>query len=467
MAKRKRKEPGSGKKVSDGVQNYSFEFRNHHLQLNHYQEPAKQPVSLPSADEVFTEMMKTVKQERELTPIEARWETFMNADYEEQIALCHQTIEEKDLMDDEMAFEMFNTLYYSTVENDERHRFDELADKLHTSLPELYAQERHFIADWQITNAVVAGRYEDILPLARELASTGGEHLDIFTKTLDMLSYHDQRSTLLEIYPLSWPSVQEANIFAWAVDEFVKRASDAIIFDHLERNPSLKANNEDLQEKLNIFIKVDQDRLVSYIDILTGRQEGQWEMSDFGFDCFYKGKGKVKRRVKTTKFSEEARQNLYDLSLEFLRYLRHEEGVPYTKGEIARQHILEYLRERHAGGLDPEDDTRSELDMMRGVKKRKPKIHRPDHWLCPDRNRFDQFLANQLTFINPHHYRAATSFELMPAWLRFLETRQLIDADQRAKTLQDLQGLDANLLKLFQTFPDPALCSALEEWPYE
>ena len=27
---------GSGKKVSDGVQNYSFEFRNHHLQLNHY-----------------------------------------------------------------------------------------------------------------------------------------------------------------------------------------------------------------------------------------------------------------------------------------------------------------------------------------------------------------------------------------------------------------------------------------------
>jgi len=27
---------GGGKKVSDGVQNYSFGFRNHHLQLDHY-----------------------------------------------------------------------------------------------------------------------------------------------------------------------------------------------------------------------------------------------------------------------------------------------------------------------------------------------------------------------------------------------------------------------------------------------
>ncbi len=42
-------------------------------------------------------------------PIVERWRAFQAADYEEQIALCHQTIEEETLMDEENAFEMFNT----------------------------------------------------------------------------------------------------------------------------------------------------------------------------------------------------------------------------------------------------------------------------------------------------------------------------------------------------------------------
>lgn len=38
-------------------------------------------------------------QERPLTPAEQRWSEFEAADYETQIALCHQTIEEEGLMD--------------------------------------------------------------------------------------------------------------------------------------------------------------------------------------------------------------------------------------------------------------------------------------------------------------------------------------------------------------------------------
>ena len=62
------------------------------------------------------------------------------------------------------------------------------------------------------------------------------------------------------------------------------------------------------------------------------------------------------------------------------------------------------------------------------------------------------------------YYEAVATFELIPAWLRFLESRQLIDADQRARTLQELRGLDTEFLKVLKTHADPALARAVEQW---
>jgi hypothetical protein len=77
----------------------------------------------------------------------------------------------------------------------------------------------------------------------------------------------------------------------------------------------------------------------------------------------------------------------------------------------------------------------------------------------------DRYLGELLNFINPHHYKAAAMMELVPAWLRFLESRQLIDAQQRKKTLNELRGLDAELLKIWQQYPaDPALRQGMEHW---
>jgi hypothetical protein len=45
-----------------------------------------------------------------------------------------------------------------------------------------------------------------------------------------------------------------------------------------------------------------------------------------------------------------------------------------------------------------------------------------------------------------------------------LESRQLIDADQRDQTLQELRGLDTEFLKLLKTHADPALARAIEQW---
>jgi hypothetical protein len=77
----------------------------------------------------------------------------------------------------------------------------------------------------------------------------------------------------------------------------------------------------------------------------------------------------------------------------------------------------------------------------------------------------DRFLGGLLGFINPQHYKAAATLELMPAWLRFLESRQLIDDEQRAKTMSDLRGLDTELRKVWgKSATDPALLQGLEGW---
>ena len=219
--------------------------------------------SLPSPRELTTE-----EQKKDLSPGEKRWFEFQGAAYEEQIALCHQTIDEPELMDEENAFEMFNTIYYSTVKRGERHRFEALANKLRERLPDIFAAEAHFILDWQITNALAEDRQEDVLPLALELAHTGGEHLDMFVQTLDMLEYHGQLAVLLKVTPVAWPDVKRGGYFEWGVREFAARASDYIVFGFLELNPALRADDPDLQEKLNLYYDdLDQEAFASFIDI--------------------------------------------------------------------------------------------------------------------------------------------------------------------------------------------------------
>ena len=53
---------------------------------------------------------------------------------------------------------------------------------------------------------------------------------------------------------------------------------------------------------------------------------------------------------------------------------------------------------------------------------------------------------------------------MIPAWLRFLESRQLIEAAQHQATLQELEGLAADLLKVVKDHADPALAHAVEQW---
>jgi hypothetical protein len=396
----------------------------------------------------------------------ARWKEFEAAEYEGQLELFVKTVDEPELMDAQMSFDMIDRLYHETLTHGERDRFDALVEMLHERLPEVYAEHAHYFLDWRITNAVATGRYEIIPPLAREMAHTAAKDIDVFNWSLDRLAYHGQLSPLLEMMRLAWPSVKKSrDILPWGIDEFAQRACSYVIFEYVEHQASPDGHDPNLIEQLEFYHQIVPERLVRYLGYLTGQVERQWTISDFKLS---RGRSQPDADSEQEPAEEQGDQNLYDLTVEFLGHLHREHGVSYTKGELGRKQILEYLRERHTGELEPTESLfQAQLGRKKGKQHLKPK-HRVDHLLCPDRETLDRYLGGLLQFINPQHYKATATFELVPAWLRFLESRQLIDDEQRAKTLLELRPLSNDLLKVLRLYrDDPTLEAAVQRWQDE
>jgi len=404
--------------------------------------------------------------------LNARWDEFEAQDYEGQIALFLKTLEEPKLMDDEMAFEMLNTLYPKICERNEQGRYDTLVDQLRERLPKVYSKSAHYYLENRIANAVLAGRFERIPMLMNELAPRAGNDIDTFDNVAAQLAYHGQSSILLEAVSIAWPLVKKSRkILPWVIDEFATLAVQLLIFDYIEQRGADTAGHPELFERLKLYSEIETERITKFMALLTGQSGRQWTKSDFAF----KPKSRKSREAYDdddntgTHIPKTIQQNLFDLSLEFQGYLRREENVPLTKGELARAEIVKYCLKRLDGKLEPR------LSMVETAFNRpKPKTNPPEfylgkdetalHWLCPDRSTFERHLVGMLHFLNTRHYDVAATFELMPAWLRFLESRQLIDATKRTQTLHELVGLQEDVLKLLESYKiDPALYAAVKK----
>jgi hypothetical protein len=155
-------------------------------------------------------------------------------------------------------------------------------------------------------------------------------------------------------------------------------------------------------------------------------------------------------------------RNLFRLITQFVGYLRRVEQVPYPRGELIRHALHSYFIERHRGDLNPR---LSMLDQAIHPKKKLPPP-KPSHALCPERITFDVCIGQLFGFMSAQHLKAAALFEVIPAWLRFLQSKNLIDDAQRDRTLEELRPLHADLLKLMEDYTeDPRLYRALKGWP--
>jgi hypothetical protein len=148
-------------------------------------EEARQAAKAELAATAGLESTKADKTSRKETDphIEAfngRLKEFEAADYEGKFNIFIRTLDDPELMDGEMAFEMLHDLFRYTIEHGERNRFDALVKGLRERLPETYVAEASFFLRWLITNALVENRSGDVASLFLELASSAGKDIDIF-----------------------------------------------------------------------------------------------------------------------------------------------------------------------------------------------------------------------------------------------------------------------------------------------
>ena len=370
-------------------------------------------------------------------------------------------------MTDEMAFEMLNLLHQDAILHGERAKFAELVSALAVRQPEVYRQGAHYYLSWRLQDAL-AEKSSDILPLTRELAARAGQDIDTVNRSLLALAYHGELPALIEAMRIGWPVVQSSfDITPWGISEFAEKGANFEIFNFLEHTPSPDPQDSALLDRIKFFIAEPHlDHLAEFIGDLAGQAAPAWTVDDFTLKPSRK-----KRRDDWFDDEDEDREepldqgalNLSRLISQFVGYLRREEGVPYPKGNLIQKELFRYFSERHEGNLDPKP---SMLEQAIHPKKKLPPPPRPSHPLCPERVTFEVCLARLVGFMNSLHHIAAALFEIVPAWLRFLESRRLIDNQQHAKTLEELRPLHSDLLKLMKSYTDdPTLCHALQRWP--
>ena len=307
--------------------------------------------------------------------INARWHEFEEATDEGRRDLFLKTLDEPELMDDEMAFEMLNKLFHWATESGVRDPFEELVDQLRTRLPDVYATSRKYYLHWRMVNALASHRPERVLVLARELAETAGDDADQFAGVIDLLAYHGQLEALAEASRIAWPLIKHSSDILWGQGDFARWGADCVLFERLERTRELDGRDPELIEQIRFYFEdLRLDPFAQYVAHLSGQANRTWSLGDFQKPPRSRNQSREQNSddeddnnyQPTTADDREALACLLD---EFVNYARHQEGVPYTKAALARDNIGCYLRKRQAGDLEPRQ---SPLEAMMNPQ-RKPK----------------------------------------------------------------------------------------------
>ena len=368
-------------------------------------------------------------------------------------------------MTDSLAFEMLNVLHSDAVRGGNRAIFAEDVERLRDRRPEVYDESAHFYLSWCVGDALAEGRQEDVSPLARELATRAGPHFDTFRRSLDALAYHGQLSAIVDALRTAWPSEKlSKNVFSWAISNFAGTGADYEIYDYLERSATPEPTDPALLERIKFYADEPEEGAVrTFVGDVMGTTGREWRAEDFTLIP-----PPPRRRDEWDDDPEEdvvpdpGAMNLARLISEFIGYLRREEGVPFPRGELVRQELYSYFMRRHAGELNPR---LSMLEQALDPKRKLPKPPRPVHHLCPERVTFEVHLSGMMSMMNSHYHSAAALFQAMPAWLRFLESRRLIDAGTHRTVVSDLLPLLDPLLQLWEKYiDDPTLYRQGQAW---
>jgi hypothetical protein len=396
---------------------------------------------------------------------ESCWREFESANDEGRIAVFKKTLEDAEVMTDDLAFEMLSILHRDAMRSGVRTRFAECVGAFRERLPEVFDQSAHYYLSWCLLDALAESRPDDVSVLARDLAPRAGRDIDVFNRAMEALGFHGQLHVLVEALRTAWPTVKSSDkVVPWGRSAFAERGVSHEIFNYLEHTATPDPADAVLLNRVRLFVEdPSEDYLRKFVGDLRGNSGREWQTGDFALRL------PRKRSREDWDTDQEERQtpdqgaiNLSRLISAFVGYLRCEEGVPFPRGELVRHELYSYFVRRHEGSLDPRP---SMLELAVNPKLKLPKPPRPAHPLCPERITIDIHIGEMMRPMNGLYHSAAALFQAIPSWLRFLESRRLIDAETSKKVAAELLPLHATLLQFWEEYADdPHLYRQGQAW---
>ncbi len=228
--------------------------------------------------------------------------------------------------------------------------------------------------------------------------------------------------------------------------------------NYLEEVGEPRIEDPAFRERLRFFMDDDENydyaQQAVWIDCLVGRNNHPWALDDFKIELHIQPQRSDEEILKTLVASEPnyGLRHLSELTARFIHYLHKEEGKSYVKAELARDEIYTLIAKR---------------EMARGSNQRRRgqagRRESPGNPLALSSQDLDARLEVLLESLIPSPYKAAALMESAPAWMRFLESQQLIDADLCRRRLRDFEPIADNLIETLDRDPtDPRISLALK-----
>jgi hypothetical protein len=374
------------------------------------------------------------------------WNRYENADLAGMENLFKKALASGE-MDSGGAFEMLAEIRSMLdLENSQhRTRYAALVEQLREHAPDFYGENAGYYRRNLISDAIVAGRWDDIPPLLAPFADELVANLDLFSEIIDQLSYHGCIHPLIQVMAQAWPTVQDSDeVTDWGVDDFAGRLMKLRLFHYLETTEDPRATDPELREATAPYGEWEDGWLERVVPRLTAPEPSEWEIEDFGPNVD----------------ADQWEENLTSLLAEFVAD-RRRAGVPYSRGDMAWMELGQIVRYQLAMPPKPFEVERRKTPGGRRRRGREMLIPASVP-LVPRYRNVEKSVVDLFPFLGAEPYRAIALMEFLPSYLHFLARLGLIHPDQMDAALDELRPLSGQTLRLVKSHRmDPRAIEAL------
>ena len=380
------------------------------------------------------------------------WNAYKEKSFDQKVSIIEEILDDPNEIKHYDTYDLIESLYSACESSDEYFVLKRIVHRIKQEYHKIYEKDCSYLLNFLAKLALAEENKSEAIALTTEIAENPNLDMDIFSSRIDHLSYYYDLDTLLNIMHAGWENVKNAEkIMQFAIEDYAWKSADFEILKYIQESSHPEPDNDILLNKLNTFIETDLEKLKAYMANVTGKTDHAWTDESFNYKCKLrkppdkKKKGapqKKPKRVSLDDFSE----NVYVLSCEFMGYLVNKEGFLFPKARMARIAINEYLISRVEGKMD--DDGSLLKKIVTPKQKRKKVIPFFDHILCPDRITTERFIASFFTIWNVRIIKGIVFYESIPSWLRFIESKGLIENQTIQNTLSSIYDLFDDLKKV-------------------